>query len=87
MYNALAIAWTEKDVDYDVLIAACLLHDIGRSEQFENPQLNHAEVGAKKAYQFLKEHHFSEEVAERVRECIRGHRAALFSSSEWHGFR
>lgn len=50
MYNALAIAWTEKDADYDVLIAACLLHDIGRSEQFENPQLNHAEVGAKKAY-------------------------------------
>lgn len=74
LYNALTIADTEDAVDYDVLITACLLHDIGRKEQFENPNLNHAEVGARKAYQFLREHHFSQEMAEQVRECIRSHR-------------
>lgn len=74
LYNALAIADTEEDVDYDILITACLLHDIGRKEQFENPKLNHAEIGADKAYQFLREHHFPLEMAERVRECVRCHR-------------
>lgn len=74
LYNALVIADTEENVDYDILITACLLHDIGRKEQFENPNLNHAEVGARKAYQFLMEHHFSQEMAEQVRECIRCHR-------------
>lgn len=46
LYNALEIAEHEADVDYDVLICACLLHDIGRKEQFENPKLCHAQVGA-----------------------------------------
>ncbi len=32
LYNALDIAKTEKTVNYDILIAACLLHDIGRKE-------------------------------------------------------
>ena len=50
LYNALRIAKTEKDVNYDVLIAACLLHDIGRKEQFENPELCHAMVGGEQAY-------------------------------------
>ena len=52
LFNALEIAKSEDAVDYDVLICACLLHDIGRKEQFENPQLCHAQVGAEKAYQF-----------------------------------
>lgn len=74
LYHALAIADTEKDVDYDVLIAACLLHDIGRGEQFADPKLDHAEVGAQKAYRFLLENHFSEEIAVKIRDCIRSHR-------------
>ena len=37
LYNALAIARTEENVDYDILIAACLLHDVGRPEQFADP--------------------------------------------------
>ena len=49
LYSALEIAKTEENVDYDVLIAACLLHDVGRKEQFENPALCHAEEGAEKA--------------------------------------
>lgn len=59
LYNALEIANTEINVDYDILIAACLLHDIGRKEQFENPALCHARVGSEKAYRFLKGHGFA----------------------------
>ena len=50
LYNALDIASGEEMVDYDVLVCACLLHDIGRQEQFEDPGLCHAEEGAKKAF-------------------------------------
>ena len=59
LYNALNIAQAESNVDYDVLIAACLLHDIGRDEQFKNPKLDHAEVGGDKAYAFLTDNGFS----------------------------
>lgn len=74
LYNALEIAKTEKDVDYDVLISACLLHDIGRKEQFENPDLDHAVVGGEKAYGFLKENGFDSAYAEHVKKCIVSHR-------------
>lgn len=74
LYTALTIAETERDVDYDVLICACLLHDIGRSEQFADPRLNHADVGADKAYSFLSGHGFSEAFTRNVCDCIRSHR-------------
>ena len=74
LYNALRIAKTEADVDMDLLITACLLHDVGRKEQFENPTLCHAMVGSEKVYIFLKEHGFDEEYAERVKQCIQTHR-------------
>ena len=74
LYNALEIARTENNVDYDVLIAACLLHDIGRKEQFENPALCHAIVGSEKAYQFLLAHGFEMSYAEQVKQCIKTHR-------------
>ena len=74
LYNALEIAKTENDVNYDVLIAACLLHDIGRKEQFENPALCHAIVGSEKAYQFLLNHGFEKLYAEQVKQCIETHR-------------
>lgn len=74
LYMALEIAKTEINVDYDVLICACLLHDIGRKEQFEDPKLCHAQIGADKAYRFLTENGFGEEFAKRVSKCIRTHR-------------
>ena len=49
LYQALEIAKTEENVDYDVLITACLLHDVGRKEQFANPKVCHAMAGAEKA--------------------------------------
>ena len=74
LYLALDIAKTEPQVDYDVLIASCLLHDIGRQEQFDNPQLCHAQVGSEKAYRFLTDHGFEPSFAEKVRQCILSHR-------------
>lgn len=74
LYNALQIAREEGNVDLDVLVAACLLHDIGRKEQFEDPAVCHAAVGSEKAYRFLREQGFSEEFANAVRHCILTHR-------------
>lgn len=74
LYNALDIAGTEQGADKDVLICACLLHDIGRREQFEDPRLDHAAVGAEKARRFLMEHGFGEAAARRTAACIRTHR-------------
>ena len=74
LYSALDIAEHEKDVDFDVLITACLLHDIAREEQNKNPKICHAEVGAEKAYKFLIENNFNEIFAGKVRHCISSHR-------------
>lgn len=74
LYNALCIAKTERNVDYDVLICACLLHDIGRKEQFENPELCHAIVGSEKAYSFLVSNGYTSQYAEKVKHCIKTHR-------------
>ena len=73
LYNALEIAKTEG-ADYDVLIAACLLHDIGRPDQVKDPSLCHARVGSEKAYRFLLELGMGEEFAQAVRHCILTHR-------------
>jgi uncharacterized protein len=74
LFHALEIAGDEVDVDDDVLIAACLLHDIGRKEQFADPTLCHAMVGGEKAYRFLMENGFDEDFAQKVRHCIQTHR-------------
>lgn len=74
LYYALEIAKSEPETDHDILIAACLLHDVGRPEQLADPQVCHAQVGAQKAYGFLLEKGFTTDFAERVRSCIRTHR-------------
>lgn len=71
--NALVIAEGEP-VDYDILITACLLHDIGRVDQLRDPNLCHAAVGSEKAYTYLQELGFSKAFAESVKNCIRTHR-------------
>ena len=72
--RALDIAETEAGVDYDVLIAACLLHDIGRDRQYENPALDHAAEGGNMAYDFLLSIGWTPERAARVRQCVFTHR-------------
>lgn len=74
LYTALDIAQTLPEVDHDVLICACLLHDIGRKEQFENPSVCHAKAGADKAKHFLIQNNFPNEFAEHVSQCILTHR-------------
>ena len=74
LYNALLLAEGRQDVDTDVLITACLLHDIGRKEQAEDPSLCHAAVGGEKAYRFLLEKGFREDFARHVKDCIQTHR-------------
>ncbi len=69
---ALVLAGQEKNVDYDVLIAAALLHDIGREEQFRTGE-SHAAVGARMAKAFLVEAEGDEAYAQRVSDCIRTH--------------
>lgn len=79
LYSALDIAATEPETDMDVLIAACLLHDVGREAQFKDPTLCHARVGSEMAYDFLLANGFEETFAACVRDCIRAHR---FRSSD-----
>ncbi len=74
LYTALDIAAHEPGADADVLIAACLLHDVGRAEQFRDPQADHAQVGAEKALRFLLDEGWGEDFAQRVAACIRTHR-------------
>lgn len=72
--NALKIAKKYKNINYDVLIAGCLLHDISRKEEFENKQLCHAIEGGKKAYQFLISNNYDINFSNHVKDCITTHR-------------
>lgn len=72
--NAMVIAREETGVNYDILISACLLHDIGRPDQIRDPSLCHAAVGCEKAYAFLTDNGFASDFAASVRDCIRTHR-------------
>lgn len=74
LYAALDIAEHEPCGNRDVLIAACLLHDIGRQAQNENPALCHAKVGAARAYDYLLDLGWSGQDAAHVRDCIITHR-------------
>ena len=75
LYMALHIAGrTKASIDDDVLIAASLLHDIGRNEQFADPKVCHARAGGTKAKAFLLANNWSEARAEHVKRCISTHR-------------
>lgn len=74
LYNAMMIAGGLPEVDMDVLVTACLLHDVGRPEQIADPSLCHAQVGSEKACAFLREIGWPRERAEHVRRCILSHR-------------
>lgn len=73
LYAALDIAAHEQDVNLDVLICACLLHDIARKAQAEDRSIRHPVKGAEMAHAFLLEHGFSEDFADHVADCIRVH--------------
>ena len=72
--NAVRIAQAEENVNWDVLIAAALLHDISRPEQIADPRVDHAAHGAEKAHTFLVQQGFTPAFCQHVRACIRTHR-------------
>ena len=73
--SALEIADHCEQVDFDILIAACLLHDIGRERQFADLENScHAEIGSEMAYGFLISLNWTQEKALHVKECISTHR-------------
>lgn len=74
LYSALDIAEGENNVDIEVLVVACLLHDIGRKKQFENPSLCHALEGGEMAYDYLTQQGWSTNKANQVKKCIISHR-------------
>lgn len=75
LYHALDLAVGEKTlVDYDVLIAACLLHDVGREEQHKDKSVCHAEAGSQKAQAHLLRQGWNPEQVKHIAECIYTHR-------------
>jgi len=72
--SALDISNYETTVDLDVLIAACLLHDIGREKQFTDLSLCHAQIGGDMAYEYLINRKWDEAKAVHVKKCISSHR-------------
>lgn len=70
---AMEIAKSVVGADREVLLCACLLHDIGRGEQMKDPSRHHAQVGAEKAGEYLLRNGWSEAFAGRVSEIIGAH--------------
>ena len=71
---ALDIAQHEDGVVRETLYIACLLHDIGRAEQYADPAVDHAIRGAKMAHLWLEENGYSKDFADDVEKCIQAHR-------------
>lgn len=74
--NAKIIAVKEKKVDRLVVELAALLHDICRPEEFKSKgKVCHANLGAEKAVEMLKDTGFTDEkIIKDVSECVRRHR-------------
>ncbi len=73
LYQAMKIA-EHYTVDRDVLIAACLLHDVGRKAQFVDKKICHAQEGSRLAYEFMQSLGWEEHRCQHIRDCILTHR-------------
>jgi uncharacterized protein len=74
LFTALDLAQDDPEADLDVLIAACLLHDVGREAQFRDRSVCHARVGADMARAFLRGLGWPEARAGHAADCVRTHR-------------
>lgn len=73
--HELALKIAEKEnADIEVVEAAVFLHDIGREKEDDGEIENHAEWGAEKAGEILKEEGYGEKFIKEVQHCIRSHR-------------
>ena len=73
---AMKIAKTEKDVDYEILKTAVLLHDIARSKEDDDKtgRICHARESARMSRPILEKLGFSEDKIKRIEHCILAHR-------------
>jgi uncharacterized protein len=75
LYLSLNIASKRNEnINFDILIASCLLHDIGREKQFKNSNICHAEISGIMAKDFLLINGWSELDSTHVKNCISTHR-------------
>jgi len=73
--SAMDIYEHESQADFDILVAACLLHDIGREKQFEDLEKHcHAHIGGEMAFDYLMSRKWTAERAAHAKECISSHR-------------
>lgn len=71
---AVQIAEKTAGADFDIVVAAALLHDIGRVEEQQDKHVCHARAGSKKAGAFLAARGYSLRFSEQVSQCILSHR-------------
>lgn len=71
---AVEIAEKTPAADYDIVLVAATLHDIGRINEKRNSALCHAEIGSQKAFDFLITKGYPEQFARHVGDCILTHR-------------
>lgn len=73
---AMKIAKTEKDVDYEILKPAVLLHDIARSKEDDDKtgKICHAKESARMSKPILEKLGFSEDKIKKIQHCILAHR-------------
>lgn len=71
---AAQIASETENADFNVVITAALLHDIGRIDEFENQSICHAEIGSQKAKDYLLSIGYALSFTEKVEHCILSHR-------------
>lgn len=74
IHYAVEVAEKTPAANYDIVLAAAALHDIGRIDEQHNPALCHAETGSQKAFDFLMAKGYSEQFAGHVGDCILTHR-------------
>lgn len=71
---AAQIAEKTPGADFDIVLAAALLHDIGRGEEKRDDSVCHAKAGSKKARKYLLSKGFGTCFCEAVSQCILSHR-------------
>ena len=72
--QALHFAENYNNIDTDVLVDSCLLHDIVRQAEFNDPVKCHAEEGAELAYSFMRKIGWDKKRCMHIHDCIKTHR-------------
>lgn len=73
MKMAVHISGAESLGDIKVLVAAAMLHDIGRLYRKEYPDLKHGQASVEKSKDILKEVGYEKEIRKRILGCIGSH--------------